>query len=87
VAEEELGLGIELAGRLGVYSYFWDTSTVAGVETRHTMNIVYQASPVRPDFEITLDDQHDTYRFVTTATPELHPYMRRYLDDAGNPTP
>jgi len=87
VAEEELGVEIELAGRLGVYSHFWDTSAVAGVETRHTVNIVYRASPVRPDFEITLDDQHDTYRFVTTATPELHPYMRHYLDDAGYPTP
>jgi colanic acid biosynthesis protein WcaH len=79
----ELGIEIDLRGQLGVHSHFWETSAIQGVESRHTVNIVYRASPARSGFEITLDEQHDAYRFVSEPEPECHEYMRRYLRQAG----
>lgn len=83
VAREELGLEVNVTGRLGVYSHFWDTSAVEGVDSRHTVNVVFRATPVEDDVEITLDDQHDAYRFAEKLDPGLHEYVRRYLKDAG----
>jgi colanic acid biosynthesis protein WcaH len=83
VAETELGLRVELTGRLGVYGHFWDTAALDGVESRHTVNVVFRARPVDDAFEISLDDQHDAFRFVSTPETDLHPYVHRYLADAG----
>lgn len=83
VAAEELGIEIDLQGQLGVYSHFWETSAVPGVESRHTVNVVYRAAPARSGFEISLDEQHDAYQFVSTPEPGHHEYMRRYLREAG----
>lgn len=41
-------------------------------------------SSARPAVEspsITLDEQHDDYRFVDSVAPELHPCVKQYLDD------
>lgn len=79
----ELGIEVEPTGRLGVYSHFWDVSAVPGVDSRHTVNVVFRAAPSNDEFEIELDDQHDAYRFFTAPEPELHEYMQQYLADAG----
>lgn len=83
VGREELGIEVELTGQLGVYAHFWETSSVSGVESRHTVNVVFRATPTRDDFEIELDDQHDAYQFLSAPEPGLHEYMRQYLVDAG----
>lgn len=83
VARDELGLAVELTGRLGVYSHFWSTSSVPGVESRHTVNVVFRAMPIADGVEVDLDDQHDAYRFVSGPEPGLHAHVRRYLADAG----
>lgn len=83
VAREELGLEVELTDQLGVYSHFWATSPVPGVDSRHTVNVVFQATLAGDAFEIVLDDQHDAYRFVSEPEPELHTYIQQYLVDAG----
>lgn len=82
VAREELGLEVELAGRLGVYSHFWSTSALPGVDSRHTVNVVFRARPAAA-LDVSLDDQHDAWRLVSAPEPELHEYVRRYLVDAG----
>lgn len=87
VAREELGIQVKLADQLGVYGHFWETSAVPGVQSRHTVNVVYRASPAREDFEIVLDEQHDAFQFVSEPEPELHAYMRRYLREAGYEAP
>jgi len=81
VAREELGIEVELLGRIGVYSHFWDTASVDGADSRHTVNVVYHARPL-DDPEVELDDQHDAYRFVDGIEPEFHEYVRRYLEDS-----
>lgn len=83
VAREELDVAVDLTGRLGVYAHFWETSALEGVDARHTVNVVYRARPADDAFEIRLDGQHDAHRFVSAPAPELHPYVRRYLEDAG----
>lgn len=79
VGREELGIEVELVEQVGVYSHFWETSSVAGTDSRHTVNVVYHVRPVADDPVIELDDQHDDYRFVESVDPEFHEYVRRYL--------
>ena len=83
VGREELGIEVELGERLGVYSHVWDTSAVEGADSRHTVNVVFRAVPTASSPDISLDDQHDAYRFVDGPEPGLHPYVVRYLEDAG----
>jgi len=82
VADEELGVGIRLEDQLGTYGHFWDASAVDSVDSRHTINVVYHATLEDNRDEITLDDQHDDYRFVTTIEPIFHPHVRQYLEDS-----
>jgi colanic acid biosynthesis protein WcaH len=84
VAREELGVDVEVGERLGVYEHFWDTASVAGVDSRHTINLVYRVRPTG-DAEVTLDDQHDDYRFVTGPEPWMHDYVREYVVDGVVP--
>jgi len=81
IGHEELGLDVELDGRVGVYSHFWDTASVDGADSRHTVNVAYRVRQRDPDASVTLDDQHDDYRFVTGDEDGLHEYVRLYLDD------
>jgi colanic acid biosynthesis protein WcaH len=81
IAREELGVSVEVQEQLGVYSHFWETSAVKDGQSRHTVNIPFRVTPVANDIEITLDDQHDDYRFITEPEPDLHKYVRLYLVD------
>ena len=85
VARSELGIEVDLTGRLGVYSHLWEVTSVDGVDSRHTVNVVFRARAGDGPLAIQLDDQHDDYRLVSEPSSELHPYMRRYLEDAGYP--
>ena len=83
VAREELGVDVRIEDRVGVYGHFWDTSSVDGVDSRHTVNIVYRVRQTDPDESIELDEQHDDYRFVTPGEhpDNLHEYVLEYLAD------
>ena len=83
VAREELGIEIELESLLGVYSHFWDRSAQSPEVSRHTVNVVYRARPVEDDPRISLDDQHGEFRWLDDIEPELHEYVRTYIED-GN---
>lgn len=81
VAEEELGVDIGLENQIGAYAHLWESSAIDGVDSRHTVNVVYRATLKDDPGTITLDDQYDGYRFITEVDPELHPYVRQYLKD------
>lgn len=83
IARAELDIEVHLEERLGVHSHFWTATSVAGVSERHTVNVVYRASPVEDDPDIGLDDQHDDYRWLTDPSAELHEYVRRYVREYG----
>ncbi|MFC7139617.1 NUDIX domain-containing protein [Halosimplex aquaticum] len=81
VAREELGVEVTVEERVGVYEHFWDASSIDGVDSRHTVNIVYRVRQTDPAESIELDEQHDDYRFVTGDEDGLHEYVERYLAD------
>ena len=82
IGREELGLDIDVVERVGVYSHFWDTSSVAGADSRHTVNVAYRVRQRDPDAAVELDDQHDDCRFVAADDPDLHGYCYQYFADA-----
>lgn len=82
LAQEELGIEINLKSRLGTYAHFWDEGAFDGVKTTHTVNVVYQATTETPD-NIVLNNQHDAMRFVEDPDESLHDYVNKYLFDAG----
>jgi colanic acid biosynthesis protein WcaH len=83
VAAEELGIEVDLVGTLGVYEHFWGTSAAAGAPSRHTVNVVFRATPAAAEPAFELDDQHTDYRFLQSVETDLHEYVRRYLTDSG----
>ena len=79
VAREELGLETETVERLGVSEHFWEASAVDGVETRHTIPVVYRVRPA-PGATVTLDEQHDEYRVVTAPPTGANEYVVEYFE-------
>ena len=81
IGREELGLDVDVVECVGVYSHFWDTASVAGAESRHTVNVAYRVRQRDPDAAVELDDQHDDCRFVTAEDPHLHEYLSQYFGE------
>ncbi|MDS0259748.1 NUDIX domain-containing protein [Haloarcula sp. S1CR25-12] len=79
VASEELGLDAVTVDRIGVSEHFWERSAVDGVETRHTVPVVYRVTP-EPGQSITLNEQHDEYRVVTTPPAGANEYVVEYFE-------
>ncbi|WP_276272924.1 NUDIX domain-containing protein [Haloarcula litorea] len=79
VAEEELGLAPVEVERLGVSEHFWDTASVDGVDSRHTIPVVYWVEPVG-DQSVTLDEQHDESRVVTEPPADANEYVVEYFE-------
>ncbi len=79
VAREELGLDPVTVERLGVSEHFWESTSVEGVETRHTIPVIYRVIP-DGDQSIELDSQHDESRVVTKPPVDANRYVREYFD-------
>ncbi|MFB6143136.1 MAG: GDP-mannose mannosyl hydrolase [Halorientalis sp.] len=82
VARAELGTGVTVRERLGVYEHLYDTAALDGVDGKHYVPVGYH---VRPDGTVrAADDQHAALEtFETPVTRDLHPYTAAYLRDAG----
>ena len=83
VAQEELGFDVIVREQLGVSEHFWETTSVAGLDSRHTVPVVYRVEPTPADQQITLDSQHDEYRVLRGPDASLHEYVREYVDRFG----
>jgi colanic acid biosynthesis protein WcaH len=81
IAHEELGIDVTITEQLGTHSHFWETSSVEGLDSRHTVAVVYRVEPAAADPEIRLDDQHSESRVLTEPDPDLHEYVRLYLEE------
>jgi len=87
----ELGIEVAIESQIGVYNHFWESAAHPGVESTHTVNVVYHVRPASdrnaPDDpgsqSIDLDAQHDDYRFVDRIEPDLHEYVERYLEESN----
>ncbi|NLV12639.1 NUDIX domain-containing protein [Haloarcula argentinensis] len=82
VAREELGIDVTIETELGAYDHFYESADVADAGGKHYVAHGYH---VTPDSEaVELDDQHDESAvFPVGELPDLHPYVRAYLDDAN----
>ena len=67
------------AERLGVSEHFWETASVPGLDSRHTLVVVYRVQP-EESASIALDDQHDDWRVLRERETDLHEYVLEYLD-------
>lgn len=82
VAEEELGIEVEIESFVGVYEQFWETSSAKGSPSRHTVNLVYHVVPKQTEPQIILDEQHRAVRFITDIESDFHQYVVHYLRDS-----
>jgi colanic acid biosynthesis protein WcaH len=83
VAREELGTGVDIQRRLGVYEHLYEEAELSGVDGKHYVPVGYVVSPEGP---VTPDDQHEELRlFRPPFDREFHPYVQAYLADAGFP--
>jgi colanic acid biosynthesis protein WcaH len=81
IAEEELGIEVEITDQYGPYEHFWEDSPIAGSPSRHTVNIVFHTIPANKSFSVNIDDQHSDYRFISEIEPDLHEYVRLYIEE------
>jgi colanic acid biosynthesis protein WcaH len=79
VASEELGLDPVEIERLGVSEHFWDRTSVDGVNTRHTVPVVYRVVLVGEQ-SVTLDSQHGEYRVVQVPDSDANRYVWEYFE-------
>jgi colanic acid biosynthesis protein WcaH len=80
VAREELGVEPDKIEGLGVSEHCWERTSVAGVDERHTVPIVYRVTGPESLDSLALDDQHDEYRILRELESGLHRYVEEYLD-------
>jgi len=83
VAREELGLEVRVEERLGVSEHFWEETSVEGVESRHTIPVVYRVAPEPAGQPVELDAQHGEYQVLREPRDDLHEYVREYVDRFG----
>jgi colanic acid biosynthesis protein WcaH len=79
VARDELGLDDVTIERLGVSEHFWDESSVEGLESRHTVPVVYRATPDQEQ-PVMLDTQHSEYCVVTAPPAGANRYVEEYFE-------
>lgn len=79
VAEEELGVNIEIREKLGVFEHFYDTSEV-GCEKHY---IAHGFSVWTDETTFDSDNQHDGIAVFEGVPTDLHPYVQTYLEVAG----
>ncbi|WP_332897141.1 GDP-mannose mannosyl hydrolase [Haladaptatus sp. CMSO5] len=80
IAEQELGLEIEIVESLGAYEHFYDTADVAGVDSKHYLANGYVVTCLSGELEA--DDQHESLRLFNSPPTPLHEYIKQFLTDA-----
>ena len=84
IADEELGLSVEVIESIGAYEHLYTTAEVKGVDGKHYLANGYVVDSV--DGGLISDDQHDEIRLFQNPPEPLHKYIRKYLQDADSLT-
>ncbi|WP_132057813.1 NUDIX domain-containing protein [Halorussus amylolyticus] len=81
VAEEELGIEVDIVERLGAYEHFYETADVSEAGGKHYLanGFVVEAT-TRPS---ETDAQHSELRAFEELPTDLHEYTRDYLVDTS----
>jgi colanic acid biosynthesis protein WcaH len=80
IAEEELGIAVDVAEQLGANAHLWEVSEESDDVSRHTVVVVYRVTPVDDDPDLRADDQHSAFRWVETPPADANEYVRRYFE-------
>jgi colanic acid biosynthesis protein WcaH len=78
VAEEELGVSVEIVEPLGAFEHIYDTSDVEGVETKHYLATGYVVDVVCG--QVQTDEQHVDLQVFHSAPDPLHEHVRDYFE-------
>lgn len=82
LADEELGVDVEIRDRLGAYEHRYETADVADAGGKHYVPVAFVVETAATVFD--RDDQHGDLRtFEPDELPALHEYVDAYLRDAG----
>ena len=81
VAEEELNIAVEIVESLGAFEHRYESSDVAGVDSKHYLANGYVVDVV--DGTPNPDDQHDEFRVFRSPPEPCHEYVRSYVDAAS----
>ena len=84
VAEEELGIEVEIVESLGAYEHLYRESDVDASGGKHYLANGFVVRSVADSF--TLDGQHGDVRTVEDLE-DIHPYVKAYLSDTNLVTP
>jgi len=78
VAEQELGVGVNIVESLGAFEHVYDTSDLNEVDTKHYLANGYVVEIVSG--EPLPNEQHDDLRVFKSAPESLHEHIHEYLD-------
>lgn len=83
VAADELGVEVDIDRQLGVDEHLWSASEFPDIDSKHHVPVAYLVSVESDAFAP--DDQHDALRVFHPPFDgiDLHPFVERYLRDAG----
>lgn len=81
IADLELGCGVTIDRRLGVYEHRYDTADVADANGKHYVAVAFVVTPSGQHF--IPDEQHSEIRTFSLPVAEgvFHRYVMRYLRD------
>ncbi|WP_232508570.1 GDP-mannose mannosyl hydrolase [Haloarcula marismortui] len=84
IAKQELGLSVKIVESLGAFEHIYETSDVAGVNTKHYLANGYV---VKVDSgQLRTDDQHEDLQVFESIPDPLHQNIRAYLDTSESLT-
>ncbi|QAY18878.1 GDP-mannose mannosyl hydrolase [Halorubrum ezzemoulense] len=78
IAQEELGVSVDVTESLGAFEHRYETSDAEGVETKHYLANGYAVE--LDSGQIHPDDQHGEVRVFGSAPDSLHPFIRSYFE-------
>lgn len=84
IAEEELGLSVEIVESLGAFEHIYDTSDVEGVDAKHYLANGYVVEVIGGQFRP--DGQHESLRVFESVPDPLHQNIRAYLETSESLT-
>lgn len=80
-AEQEVGIRGKIKKQLGTYEYFSKTGYFKDT-TSHMISVVFLVE-IDISQKIILDWQSSDSRWFTKVNPRWHPYLKKYLKQAG----
>jgi colanic acid biosynthesis protein WcaH len=80
IAEEEIGVDVEISESLGAFEHIYETAEADGVDSKHYLANGYVVDPQSEHFRP--NEQHVDFRVAQPEAVTLHPYIEAYVEAA-----